>query len=132
VSEKGTEAGTPQKKNKAKQQGDSVRSRELLSAMAMLSGVLVLGVVTKSFVHDWRVVFEQSLTAAGVNEPDGDQRWSAALRRMIGPAMVPVGMVMAASFAAALAAGVAQGGGFSIHPNASGVKFSKLNPRPGW
>jgi flagellar biosynthetic protein FlhB len=128
VSEKGTEAGTPQKKNKAKQQGDSVRSRELLSALALLSGVLALGVVTKSFVHDWRVVFEQSLTAAGVNEPDGDQRWSAALRRMIGPAMVPVGMVMAASFAAALAAGVGQGGGLAIHPNAIGMKFSKLNP----
>jgi flagellar biosynthetic protein FlhB len=128
MSEKGTEAGSPQKKLKAKQKGDSVRSRELLSAVAMLSGVLVLGVIAKSFVHDWRVVLEQSLTAAGVNEPDGDQRWSAALRRMIAPAMLPVGIVMSASFVAALAAGVAQGGGLSIHPDALGMKFNRLNP----
>ncbi len=128
MSEKGTEAGSPQKKLKAKQKGDTVRSRELLSAVAMLAGVLVLGGLTATFVHDWRAVFEQSLTAAGVATPDGEMRWSAAIRRMIAPVLLPVGMVMAASFAAALSAGIAQGGGLSIHPNALGMKFNRLNP----
>ena len=46
MAEKGTEAGTPQRKKKARAEGDSVRSRELLSAVAMLAGVLaVLGAV---------------------------------------------------------------------------------------
>jgi flagellar biosynthetic protein FlhB len=36
MSEKGTEPATPQRKKKAKEKGDAVRSRELLSAMAML------------------------------------------------------------------------------------------------
>ncbi len=128
MSEKGTEAGSPQKKLKAKQKGDTVRSRELLSAVAMLAGVLVVGGVTTVFVHDWRAVFEQSLTAAGVATPDSDLRWSAAIRRMIAPVVLPVGMVMAASFAAALSAGVAQGGGISLYPNAVGMKFNRLNP----
>ena len=54
--------------------------------------------------------------------------WSAAIRRMLAPVLLPVGMVMAASFACALISGVAQGGGLSIHPNAVRVKFEKLNP----
>jgi flagellar biosynthetic protein FlhB len=44
------------------------------------------------------------------------------------PVLVPMGMVMAASFAAALSAGIAQGGGLSIHPDALGLKFNRLNP----
>ena len=128
MSEKGTEAASAQKKQKAKEKGDSVRSRELLSALAMLAGVLVLGVVTTTFVHDWRTVFEQSLESAAVRDMDSDQRWVAAARKMLAPALVPVCLVMAASFAAALGAGVAQGGGLAIHPNALELKFSKMNP----
>ena len=63
MSEKGTEAGTLQHKKKAREQGDMVRSRELLSAVAMLGGVLVLGVVAEGFVHAWRIVLEESLAA---------------------------------------------------------------------
>ena len=39
MSEKGTEQATPERKKKAAAKGDSVRSRELLSAVAMLGGV---------------------------------------------------------------------------------------------
>ena len=128
MSEKGTEAGTPQRKKKARERGDSVRSRELLSAVAMLAGVLVLGTVANSFVHGWKVVFEQSLQAAAVTDPGGEQRWAAAARRMLAPAMWPVAFVMLASFGGALSVGLAQGGGLAIHPNAISLKFSKLNP----
>ena len=47
---------------------------------------------------------------------------------MLVPALLPVGLVLAASFAGALVSGVAQGGGVQIHPNALELKFSKLNP----
>jgi flagellar biosynthetic protein FlhB len=126
--EKGTEAGTAEHKKKARGQGDSVRSRELLSAVAMLGGVLVLGQVSSSFVHSWRAVLEQSLSAGLSGDGENDIRWFQAFRRMIVPALLPLGTIMAASFAGALAIGVAQGKGIEFHPNAISFKLSRLNP----
>jgi flagellar biosynthetic protein FlhB len=128
MSEKGTEAGTAQHRKKSKAKGDSVRSRELLSAAAMMAGILVLGSVAKQFVAMWASVYEQSLGLAAVGEVVGEQRWGMAIRHLMAPALVPIAMVMGASLAAALLVGVAQGGGFTIHPGAIGMKFSKLNP----
>lgn len=128
MSEKGTEQATPQRKKKAKEKGDGVRSRELLSAMAMLGGVLVLGAVGKSFVSSWGKVYAESLRSAAIGDMSTSQGWSAAIWKMMEPALLPVGLVLAASFACALAAGVAQSGGIEIHPNAIEPKFSKLNP----
>ena len=128
MAEKGTEAGTPQRKKKARAEGDSVRSRELLSAVAMMAGVVTLGVVARSFVGDWRSTFEQSLTAAAVRDDGGELQWVMAFRRLMAPVLLPLGMVMAASFVGALGVGIAQGGGLQLHPQAIGIKFSKLNP----
>jgi flagellar biosynthetic protein FlhB len=128
MSEKGTEQATPERKKKAKAQGDGVRSRELLSAMAMLGGVIMLGVTTHSFTARWGKVYVESLRSAAVREVNGEERWNESVRRMVAPALLPVGLVMAASFAGALVSGAAQGGGVQIHPNAVKLKFSKLNP----
>lgn len=128
MSEKGTEQGTEQHKRKARDKGDSVRSRELLSAVSMLGGVLVLGAVANGFVHAWRIVFEESLRTATMPGEVSDAGWALAIKRMLQPALRPVGMVMAASFTGALGVGIAQGGGLSIHPNAIGFKFTRLNP----
>ncbi|SNS45166.1 flagellar biosynthetic protein FlhB [Granulicella rosea] len=128
MSEKATEAATPQRKKKAREKGDSVRSRELLSAVAMLAGVLTLGAIASRFVTNWAIVYAQSLTAGMADGGDGEQRWIAAVGRMLNPMLMPVFLVMAASFAGALAVGIAQGGGVEIHPAAVGFKFSKLNP----
>jgi flagellar biosynthetic protein FlhB len=128
MSEKGTEAGTPQRKQKAREKGDRVRSRELLSAMSMLAGVVALGAVSSSFVHAWRIVFEQSLSTAVVRDGISEMTWAVAARRMLAPALIPVGTVMAASFAGALMTGLAQGGGLAVHPGAIGLKFARLNP----
>ena len=127
MSEKGTEQATPQRKAKAKARCDVVRSRELLSAMAMLGGIVMLGMNAPSLVASWGRVFVASLRAAGAGQA-GEQNWSEAVRQMIGPAVMPIGLVMAASFSAALIVGVAQGGGVSIHPEAISMKFTRLNP----
>jgi flagellar biosynthesis protein FlhB len=127
LSEKGTEQATPQRKEKAKAKGDVVRSRELLSASAMLAGVVMLGASAHGFVAGWGHVYVESLRAAGVGEI-GEQDWSSAVRRMLAPAVMPVAMVMAASFVGALVVGIGQGGGLSIHPESLSMKFSKLNP----
>ena len=49
-------------------------------------------------------------------------------RTMLAPALLPVGMVMAACFAGALFSGIAQGGGISIHPNALEFKVQPAEP----
>jgi flagellar biosynthetic protein FlhB len=128
MSEKGTEQATPQRKKKAKEKGDSVRSRELLSAIAMLGGVLMLGATTHGFVSSWGKVYAESLRSAAVGEVNGEARWNEAIRQMLEPALLPVGLVLATSFTGALLAGVAQVGGVEIHPNAIEPQFSKLNP----
>jgi flagellar biosynthetic protein FlhB len=127
VSEKGTEQATPQRKQKAKEKGDIVRSRELLSAVAMLGGVVTLGATAHKFVAGWGHVYLESLRSAAVGLTS-EQALSEAIRRTLAPALLPVGLVMAASFAGALISGVAQGGGVTLHPNALELKFSRLNP----
>ena len=128
MSEKGTEQATPERKKKAKAKGDGVRSRELLSAMAMLGGVMMLGVASHGFTASWGKVYVESLRSAAVGAVNGEARWNEAVRRTLAPALFPVGLVMAASFGGALVSGMAQGGGVQIHPNAVALKFSKLNP----
>jgi flagellar biosynthetic protein FlhB len=73
-------------------------------------------------------MYVESLRSAAVGEVNSEQRWNEAVRRMIAPAMLPVGLVLTASFGCALIAGVAQSGGVQLHPNAVEPKFSRLNP----
>jgi flagellar biosynthetic protein FlhB len=131
MADKGTEQATPLRKKKARERGDSVHSRELLSAMAMLGGVVMLGALSNGFVSGWAKVYYASLRAAGVNGLDGqngEQLFTSAVQRIVLPALLPVGLVMAASFVGALVSGVAQSGGVQIHPAALELKFAKLNP----
>ncbi len=133
MADKGTEQATPLRKKKAREKGDSVRSRELLSAMAMLGGIVMLGTVSNGFVASWGKVYIESLRSAmtGVGSVDGqsvEQLLVGEVRQILLPALLPVGLVMAAAFTGALVSGVAQSGGLQIYPSALELKFSKLNP----
>jgi flagellar biosynthetic protein FlhB len=132
MADKGTEQATPLRKKKARERGDRVHSRELLSAMAMLGGVMMLGVLSNGFVSSWGKVYSASLRSAasvsGVGAQRGEQLFTSALGRILLPALLPVGLIMAASFAGALVSGVAQSGGVQIYPAALELKFAKLNP----
>jgi flagellar biosynthetic protein FlhB len=133
VADKGTEQATPLRKKKAKEKGDNIHSRELLSAMAMLGGVVMLGAMSNGLVADWGKVYQESLRSAttgigGLNGQSGEQLFDVAVRRILVPSLLPVGLVMAASFTGALVSGVAQSGGVQIYPDAVQFKFSKLNP----
>jgi flagellar biosynthetic protein FlhB len=128
LSNEGTEQASAQRKQKAKESGDVVRSRELLSATAMLSGVLVLGAMAQGFMATWGKVYAACLrvgTSGTVPAADG---LLPAFRPMLVPALLPIGLVLAASFLGALAVGIMQGGGVSIHPNALELKIERLNP----
>ena len=104
-----------------------MRSRELLSAMAMLGGVVMLGMSAQTFVADWSRVYIQSIRSASVGASD-EQAWNEAVRHMLVPVLLPIGLVMAASFTGALISGFAQSGGISIYPNALALKFARMNP----
>jgi len=126
MSEKGTEAATEQRKTKARQKGDIVRSRELLSAAAMLAGLLALGVTVKQFVAGWSEVYARSLRLGmGDVQAEGLDR---AVMKIIAPSMLPAGVILAASFGVALFVGVAQSGGIQIHGEALSLKPERLNP----
>jgi flagellar biosynthetic protein FlhB len=128
--DKGTEQATPQRKKKAREQGDIVHSRELLSAMAMLGGVITLGAMSNGFVSTWGKVYVESLRSAmaSVKGQGGELLLNDAVRRILLPTLLPIGLVMAASFTGALVSGVAQSGGVQIYPKSVELKFSKLNP----
>ncbi|MBS1821090.1 MAG: EscU/YscU/HrcU family type III secretion system export apparatus switch protein, partial [Acidobacteria bacterium] len=128
MSGQATEQATPQRKKKSREKGDIVRSRELLSAMAMLGGVLMLGATAHGFLSSWGAVYRESLHSAAVGEIAGERHWSNTARQMLAPALMPIALIMAASFGCALFAGVVQGGGIRIHPNAIEPKFTRLNP----
>jgi flagellar biosynthetic protein FlhB len=94
---------------------------------------VMLGAMSSGFVLSWGKVYVESLRSAatgvgGVNGQSEEQLLVGAVRQILFPALLPVGLVMAAAFAGALVSGVAQSGGLQIHPNALELKFSKLNP----
>ena len=126
MSEKGTEAATQQRKTKARQKGDVVRSRELLSAAALLAGLLTLGAAVKPFVTAWNEVLARSLQLGlGDVQARGLDR---AVMRILAPSLLPAGVILAASFGVALFVGVAQSGGLQVHGEALSFKFERLNP----
>ncbi len=125
-----TEQATQHRRDKARQDGDLLHSRELTSAAGTLAGVLALGVLGSRSLDSWRSAY------AGFLSLGASQRWEPAelgptlstMRHLAMQALTPVAIVMAAVAAAALAAGVAQTGGVSIHPGAVGFKFDRVNP----
>src|SRR3989442_2269780 len=120
MANKGTEKATPLRKKKARERGDRVHSREILSAMAMLGGVIVLGALSNGFVSSWGKVYAGSLRSAmvglnGIDRQGGDQLLLVAVRQILLPALMPVGLVLAARFVGALVSGMAHNVGLHIH-----------------
>ena len=125
-----TEQATPHRRGKARKEGDILHSRELTAAAGMLAGVLSLKLLGSRTVESWRGAF------AGFLALGAPQHWEAgelaptiiALRRMALAVLGPVAMVMAAVGAAALAAGMLQTGGISIHAGSVGLRLDRINP----
>ena len=126
MSEKGTEKATEQRKEKARKKGDFVLSRELLHAVSMLAGVLVLGASAKQFLVGWDEAYARSLLLGAGDF--GAESMDRAVVKILAPSLLPVGLVLAASFSAALMAGAGQSGGLKINSDALTIKPERLNP----
>lgn len=125
-----TEQASPQRREKARKEGDLLHSRELCSAAGMLAGVLLLGLGAPRFLARWAEALESFLSygAIGAWEPN---TVDATLRTLLGLAMTvlaPVGLVGAGVTAAALGVGVVQTGGIQFHPEVVGFKADRVNP----
>lgn len=128
MGEKGTEPASQQRKKKAIEKGDGVRSRELLSAAAMLGGVVMLGATAREFSSSWGRIYTESLTSATVREFDGARSWIAFIYCAVAPIRLVMVLIGAASFGCALIAGVAQSGGLRVQLSALKAKPSRFNP----
>ena len=98
MSEKGTEQATPQRKKKARDDGDTVRSRELLSATAMLGGVLALGAVSPQFVKGWARAYYGQPERIFDRRPFGRPWTSGRCGACCYPYLLPMATIMLAAF----------------------------------
>ena len=59
-----TEQATPRKRQKAREQGQIARSRDLMNSLAMITAVLVLAYEVPTFAGQWRGLLQHTLDAA--------------------------------------------------------------------
>ena len=125
-----TEQATPRRIQKAQEEGDRPRSRDLLTAGATLAGVLTLGALAPRWVELWRMAYQRFLDAGVFASWDdaGSLRALLGMRQVALLASWPVGLIFAAVFTGALAAGMLQGGGLTLHPKGLQPKFNRLSP----
>jgi flagellar biosynthetic protein FlhB len=125
-----TEQATQRKREKARQDGDVLHSRELSAAAGTLAGMMVLGALGTHTLLVWRVAFEQFLVLGAPSrwEPSTLAPTLIAIRGLAIEVLTPTAWTMIAVAAAALLAGVLQTGGINITPSAIGFKPERINP----
>ncbi len=125
-----TEQASPQRRDKARRDGDLLHSRELSSAAGTLAGVVLLGMIGPRFVTLWTASLSGFL-ALGATADWEPGRVDATLRSLMTLAMSvlsPAGIVGIAVAGASLGAGMLQTGGIQLHPQVIGVKLDRINP----
>ncbi|HEX3437219.1 MAG TPA: EscU/YscU/HrcU family type III secretion system export apparatus switch protein [Pseudacidobacterium sp.] len=125
-----TEQATPRRRQKAQEQGDRVRSRELTGACATLAGVLVLGSIASHWASMWSGAMATMLAAALPSRWNDDtyMQQALALRHIIVVSLLPLVLLCGAVVSAALVSAMAQGGGVHFRVQSLEPKFSRINP----
>jgi len=125
-----TEQATQHRRQKARREGDVLRSRELSAAAGTLAGVLALGTLGVRALEAWRGTYAGflALGAPGRWEPPALEPTLAALRGLMLQVLGPPAIALAAAAAAALTAGMVQTGGIAFHANTLAFKLERINP----
>jgi flagellar biosynthetic protein FlhB len=125
-----TEQATQHRREKARKEGDVLHSRELSAAAGALAGVMVLGAIGAHFLVVWRSAFSGFLDLGDPAcwEPARLQPTLLTMRRLTLEMLGPVGLMLAATAAAALGAGILQTGGVNFYVGAVGLKLDRVNP----
>lgn len=130
MSEARTERATPRRRQKAAEQGDVVRSRELVTAFAMTAGVWALGQILTPWVSRWSCSYADFL-ALGLPsawQQDHLSQTLLGLRNAMVAGLAPLLFLFAAVTAASLFAGVAQSRGIRFNTQAMQPKWERINP----
>jgi flagellar biosynthetic protein FlhB len=125
-----TEQASPRRRQKARAEGDRPRSRDLVAACATLGGTLALGSLASGWLEGWRSACAGFLGLAESRAWRGGDGMAAVLelRAISVETMLPLCGVLLACAGAALAAGVVQGGGWSVNPQALEPKWTRIDP----
>jgi flagellar biosynthetic protein FlhB len=125
-----TERASPRRLQKARAEGDRPRSRDLVAACAMLAGTLTLGSSAARWLDGWCSAYQRFLGLGGSAawRREGGVAAMLALRAVSFEVMLPVCLVLVGCVAAALAAGVGQGGGWSVNVTALQPKWTRIDP----
>ncbi len=125
-----TEKASPRQKQKARERGDMVHSRELTSAIGMGAGVLAIGMVTERFAMGWRAAYVHVLDLG--SRQDLSLQNGAVVNDMVRASAYqtafPVLVVMATILGVGLMVGMAQSGGLQFHGESLQPKFDRLSP----
>jgi flagellar biosynthetic protein FlhB len=125
-----TEKATPRRRQKAREEGQVVRSRELTGALVLLTGTLFVGWFSSGFISQWRSALFSLLEEARTSDLSlqaGNQGYWL-LRSLLSRTMLPVLFFMGSLFCIAALVNVAQTGGIAVRSNAFQLNFSRLSP----
>ena len=125
-----TEKATSRRRQKAREEGQVVRSRELTGSLVLLAGTLFIGWFSGSFISQWHMALFSALEEARTSDLSlqaGNQGYWM-LRSLLSSTMLPVALFMGALVCIAAFVNVAQTGGIAIRNNAFQLNFSRLSP----
>jgi flagellar biosynthetic protein FlhB len=119
-----TEQATPKRREKAREQGQVARSRDLPGVFALAGVAGVIALMAPTAVTHWTAFYRNTLFTASTGNLDSNGPalfWSAVeVMRWIVP-ILSAGMILS------LFAGLAQGG-VNFAPGALALKFERFNP----
>lgn len=127
MSSERTEKASPRRRQKAEQEGDRPRSRELLSAAALLGGSLTLGWCARRWLPIWTGLYEDTMSLIRMPNLSSDAL-SMSMRNLLIAGAAPCLFVMLAAAGASLAFAMAQNRGLQLQPAGIAPKWSRLNP----
>jgi flagellar biosynthesis protein FlhB len=127
MSSERTEKASPRRRQKAEQEGDRPRSRELLSAAALLAGSLTLGACARTWIPTWAGVYQDTIALMRTPNLSGDAL-SMSMRNVLITGAAPCLLVMLAAAGASLSVAMAQNRGLRVQPAGIAPKWSRLNP----
>ena len=117
-----TEKATPRRRQKAREQGQVARSRDLVAGLGTMTAVMLLAWQLPAFASDWRGLLRQTLDSAAIRPDQLLPVWRNQLFIFRG-----VALAATLSWLVATLGGVAQGG-LVFAPAALTPNLSRLSP----
>ena len=117
-----TEKATPRRRQKAREQGQVARSRDLVAGLGTVAAVMLLAWQLPKFASEWRSVLARGLDSAATRPDQLLPVWRSDLILFRG-----IALAAALSWLVATVGGVAQGG-LILAPAALAPSLNRLNP----